>query len=95
MDVFDGITPIDQTLASMLRRTRKPVLLVCNKADSEKRRLGSAEFARLGFEDLAEVSAVHGHGIDALVEMIADKLGLDEEDAEADEAAQQRRRTRP
>jgi GTP-binding protein len=95
VDVYDGITPIDQTLASMLRRTRKPVLLVCNKADSEKRRLGSAEFARLGFEDLAEVSAVHGHGIDALVEMISDKLGLDEEDAEAEEAALQRRRTRP
>ncbi len=95
VDVFDGITPIDQTLAAMLRRTRKPVLLVCNKADSEKRRLGSAEFARLGFEDLAEVSAVHGHGIDALVEMIAEKLGLDEEDAEAEEAAQQRRRSRP
>jgi len=42
VDVFDGITPIDLTLASILRRTKRPFILVCNKADSEKRRLGSS-----------------------------------------------------
>ncbi|MBV6497973.1 MAG: GTPase Der [Prosthecobacter sp.] len=95
VDVFEGVTPIDQTLSAMLRRTRKPVILVCNKADSEKRRLGSGEFSRLGFEDIAEVSAVHGYGIDALVETISEKLGLRETTEAEQKEAQERQRSRP
>ncbi len=95
VDVFEGVTPIDQTLSAMLRRTRKPVILVCNKADSEKRRLGSGEFSRLGFEDIAEVSAVHGYGIDALVETISEKLELKETSEAEQKEAQERQRSRP
>jgi GTP-binding protein len=76
VDVTDGVTPIDQTLAAMLRRTKKPVVLVCNKADSPQRKLGAGEFARLGFKEQAETSAAHGLGIDELVAMIAGKLDL-------------------
>lgn len=76
VDVMDGVTPIDATLAALLRKTSKPVLLVCNKADSAKRKLGAAEFARLGFEELHEVSAAHGLGIDPLVAAISRKLDL-------------------
>lgn len=86
VDVTDGVTPIDETLAAMLRRTKKPVVLVCNKADSPKRKLGTGEFARLGFKDLAETSAAHGLGIDELVAVIATKLDLkaaDESSADA------------
>lgn len=86
VDVFEGITPIDLTLANLLRRTKRPVILVCNKADSEKRRLGSAEFSKLGFSDVAEVSAVHGFGIKDLVDIIAERLELTQQD-EATEAA--------
>lgn len=95
VDVFEGVTPIDQTLSAMLRRTRKPVILVCNKADSEKRRLGSGEFSRLGFEDIAEVSAVHGYGIDGLVETISEKLELKETSEAEQKEAQERQRSRP
>lgn len=87
VDVVDGITPIDQALARELRRTSKPVVLVCNKADSPKRKLNAGEFARFGFENTVEVSAVHGGGIDDLVATIAEKLDLKEttetEDAKA------------
>ena len=87
VDIMDGVTPIDATLARELRRTTKPVILVCNKADSPARKLHSGEFARLGFENYAEVSAAHGKGIDDLVAMIAEKLDLKEstetEDAKA------------
>lgn len=76
VDVTAGITPIDADLALQLRRTRKPVILVCNKADSASRRLGAGEFTRLGFADQAEVSAVHGLGIDALVKLISQRLDL-------------------
>lgn len=80
VDVLDGITPIDQSLAAVLRKSSKPVILVCNKADSAKRQLHAAEFARLGFPDAAEVSAAHGLGIDSLVEVVSEKLSLSRED---------------
>lgn len=95
VDVFDGVTPIDLTLAALLRRTKKPVILVCNKADSEKRRLGSGEFSKLGFPEVAEVSAVHGYGITDLVDLIANRLELNEEDAETEEQRAERRAARP
>ncbi|MBX7211225.1 MAG: ribosome biogenesis GTPase Der [Verrucomicrobiaceae bacterium] len=76
VDVIDGITPIDQALASELRKTSKPVILVCNKADSPKRKLGGAEFSRLGFKEQVEVSAAHGLGISELVAAISKKLEL-------------------
>ncbi len=93
VDVHDGVTPIDQALAQVLRRVNKPVVLVINKADSDKRRLGSGEFSRLGFPDSAEVSAVHGLGIKELVELVSEKLGL--EDEETEEVVEQKRAGRP
>ncbi len=91
VDVVDGVTTIDQMLARELRRTSKPVILVCNKADSPKRKLNASEFARMGFENTVEVSAAHGLGIDELVATISEKLDLKEstetEDAKAGQNA--------
>jgi len=95
VDVVEGVSPIDQTLATMLRRTRKPVVLVCNKADSDKRRMGSSEFSRLGFQDVAEVSAAHGLGIDALVDIISEKLELKEATEAEEQAEVDRRHNQP
>ena len=95
VDVMAGITPIDQTLATVLRRTQKPVILVMNKADSEKRRMGSAEFAKMGFSDSVEVSAVHGHGIGELVDTIAERLELTEETELSEEARAEKHAARP
>lgn len=78
VDVVEGMTTIDQTLARELRRTSKPVVLVCNKADSPKRKLNASEFSRFGFEHTMEVSAAHGLGIDELVAVISEKLDLKE-----------------
>jgi GTP-binding protein len=87
VDVVDGVTPIDQALARELRKTSKPVILVCNKADSPKRKLNAGEFARFGFADMIEASAAHGKGIDELVAMISERLDLkpttETEDAKA------------
>jgi GTP-binding protein len=89
VDIFEGITAIDQSLATILRRTKKPVVLVCNKADSDKRRLGSADFAKLGFSEMAEVSAVHGLGINYLVDIIAERLELTKQDDETEAAVKE------
>ncbi|SKA98332.1 GTP-binding protein [Prosthecobacter debontii] len=93
VDVTAGITTIDESLALILRRTKKPVLLVANKADSEKRRMGTAEFTRMGFGDPAEVSAVHGHGINDLVTTIVETLDIAEEEPEDEQ--EKRRNARP
>lgn len=76
VDSIDGMTTIDHALAKMLRKVSKPVLLVCNKADSPRHRLAAAEFAKLGFKDTCDVSAAHGLGIDQLVQRIATHLDL-------------------
>lgn len=87
VDVVDGITTIDQSLARELRRTSKPVILVINKADSPKRKLNAGEFSKFGFADTLEVSAAHGLGIDELVALVSERLDLQEsnetEDAKA------------
>jgi GTPase len=77
VDVMEGITPVDLSLARILRKTAKPVILVCNKADSPARRMKAVEFTKLGFSDLFETSAEHGLGIPDLVGRISDRLGLD------------------
>ncbi|MCB1224549.1 MAG: ribosome biogenesis GTPase Der [Verrucomicrobiales bacterium] len=94
VDVTAGITPIDQELAAMLRRTQKSVILVCNKADSAKRRLGGAEFTRMGFPEQVEVSALHGLGIDGLVSRISTLLDL-ENAAEEEEETERRLSKKP
>ena len=86
VDIHEGIHPVDAELARQLRKTSKPVVLVCNKADSPGRKLGGSEFTKLGFADQAEVSAVHGLGIDSLVGLISRRLDLA---AEAERAVEE------
>ncbi|MDI1311510.1 ribosome biogenesis GTPase Der [Prosthecobacter sp.] len=93
VDVVDGITTIDQTLARELRRTNKPVILVCNKADSPKRKLNASEFSKFGFPDTVEVSAAHGLGIDDLVALVSERLDLKESNETEDAISHQN--TRP
>lgn len=68
-DVRVGVTAADQDVAAMLLRSRKPVCLAVNKCDS----IGATdpafyEFYCLGIGDCFEVSAVHGHGTDELLD---------------------------
>lgn len=77
VDGFEGITPIDLALAKTLRNTTKPMLLVVNKMDSDKRRMHGAEFAKLGFKERLDISAAHGLKIDELLERICRGLNLE------------------
>ena len=78
VDVVEGMTPVDNVLAKLLRKVSKPVILVGNKADSPKRKMGGAEFTKLGFRDQVDVSAAHGLGIDELVNRISNLLEFEE-----------------
>jgi GTP-binding protein len=70
VDAMDGLSPLDQELARMLRKSRKPVVLVINKIDNEKRENLAIDFASLGFPQSLSISAAHGRGISELLETV-------------------------
>ena len=84
VDVHSGITAADQDVATMLRKSRKPVALAVNKCDS----IGYVnpevfEFYGLGINDLFEVSAIHGHGTGDLLDWCLEQFPEAEEEEEA------------
>jgi GTP-binding protein len=74
VDARAGITPGDEELAAILRRARKPVLILANKIDDPRQDPLALEFHRLGLGDPVPLSALHGHGtgdlLDAVVTML-------------------------
>ncbi len=81
-----GVAPVDQELALMLRKSRRPVVLVVNKIDHEKHEALESEFARLGFERVIPISAAHGRGISDLLQVIEALLPETKAEAEPAEA---------
>ena len=75
LDVKEGITPVDQEVAQLLRRTGKPVLVAANKVDSATREPNMAEVFRLGFDRVFGVSAAHGRGVGDLLDATVAALG--------------------
>ncbi len=71
VDGRSGITPPDQELIRLLRRTGKPVFVVVNKIDSEKQASEASEFYRLGIDRVFPISAEHGRGITELLDEVA------------------------
>ena len=68
-DLRTGVTAADQEVANMLLRSKKPVVLAVNKADSTgDTDLGVYEFYSLGLGDPIPTSAVHGHGTGDLLD---------------------------
>jgi GTP-binding protein len=74
VDTQVGITDEDDRVAGMLRRSTRPVLVVANKADSDKRELDAWEFGRLGFGDAWPISALHGRGTGDLLDEVVKHL---------------------
>ncbi|HEU6447273.1 MAG TPA: ribosome biogenesis GTPase Der [Verrucomicrobiae bacterium] len=67
VNVQDGVAPLDREVAEKLRRSRKPIFVAVNKVDTERAEKGVAEFSELGFEKIISVSAIHGGGIEDLM----------------------------
>ncbi len=61
-DVTTGITNLDESMADILRRSKKPVYVVINKVDNHQRLLEASEFYSLGFEKIFFVSSISGTG---------------------------------
>lgn len=83
VDAMNGVTDLDDHVAEILRRSRKPVILVANKVDSNEWVYNVPEFYKLGLGDPYPVSAVNGYGTgDLLDEVVKD---LPEKDDEAEQ----------
>ncbi len=74
-DIRDGVTPLDQRVAELLRKLDRPTILVANKADTPRLAPQAAEFNRLGFGEPLCVSAEHGYGREELLGRILKSLG--------------------
>jgi GTP-binding protein len=74
VDVRDGISPLDEELARILRTLNKPVFVVANKADTARVADHATEFHRFGFEDVFPVSAEHGAGMGELLDAVIERL---------------------
>ncbi len=84
VDVLDGLTPADEDVADVLRRTDKPVLVAVNKADNQAREQAAVEFYALGLGDIYPVSALHGLGTGDLLDHVVAALPVIEEEDEPD-----------
>ena len=74
VDVENGSTDLDDEVASKLRRTKKPVLVVANKADNYEQHYAAAEFYSFGLGDPICISAVNGSGTGDLLDEIVKNL---------------------
>ena len=72
-DITCGVVPLDQEVAKLLRTSGKKVFVAANKADQERHDSGLLEFERLGFPVLS-VSALHGRGVDTLMQFVLANL---------------------
>jgi len=73
-DATAGLLPADRELARLLARSRRPVLWVVNKVDTQARELLLSDFYALGAERLLAVSAEHGRGLEGLRDAIVAAL---------------------
>ena len=75
VDVATSITEEDAAVASMLRRSEVPVVLVANKADSPAREVVDTELWRLGLGEPTPISALHGRGVGDLLDRVVEACG--------------------
>ncbi|MCA9883194.1 MAG: ribosome biogenesis GTPase Der [Anaerolineaceae bacterium] len=90
VDIQQGVTAADETIAEILRRSDKPVVVAANKADDRKYEDDAYEFYSLGLGQVVPISSIHGGGVGDMLDVVAEELkaisadwpheGEDEED---------------
>jgi len=70
VDARQGVTPLDEELARLLRGTGKRVLVAANKADAVNWESDAGEFFSFGFDDVFGISAEHGNGIGEMLDAL-------------------------
>ncbi len=72
VDVEEGITPMDDTVAKLLRKVTKPVLLAVNKVDNAMREKDAVEFYNLGLGEFFTFASISGSGTGDLLDALID-----------------------
>lgn len=84
VDVESGLTGMDQEVADLLRRSKKPVFLAINKVDASNRVHDALEFYALGFENQYNISSINGSGtgdlLDDLVKVLPESSQEEEDE---------------
>ena len=81
VDAMNGLTDLDMEMASMLRRSKKPVLVVANKVDTYEMQYATAEFYSLGLGDMHCISAANGSGTGDLLDAVVSNFTKEAEEA--------------
>ena len=68
VNVQEGVVPLDREAAARLRGSGKPILVAVNKVDTHRAETSALEFSELGFNQVFPVSAIHGEGIQPLMD---------------------------
>ncbi len=74
VDVVEGLTPLDDDVASMLRKSGKKVLVVANKVDNHGRLAGLSEFYSMGLGEIYGISSINGSGTGDLLDEVVNAL---------------------
>ncbi|MCQ2211050.1 MAG: ribosome biogenesis GTPase Der [Paludibacteraceae bacterium] len=85
VDVMSGVTDLDEQVAQILRRNKKPVILICNKVDNIDAQYYSAEFYKLGLGDPSNISSISGSGTGDLLDLVLKALPKKVEETEEDD----------
>jgi GTP-binding protein len=78
VDIMNGVTDLDDSIAKMLRKSRKPVLVVANKADNYDQHVYAAEFYSFGLGDPWIISSANGSGTGDLLDEVVRKFTKDD-----------------
>ena len=82
VDVISGITDLDETVAGMLRKIHKPVVLVVNKVDNSSRLFEASEFYSLGLGDYFPISSINGSGTGEMLDHLTGLFTRQEKEEE-------------
>lgn len=85
VDIQNGITDLDTHVADLLRRNKKPLILISNKADTFEWQYQAAEFFKLGLGEPFLISAVNGLGTGDLLDKVVGMLGSEDSKTELEE----------
>lgn len=82
-DVSDGVTEFDSEVANIIRKSKKPCLVVANKVDSHDKAAYSAEFYQFGLGEVYPISAISGSGTGDMLDALVKLLPKEEKSEEA------------
>lgn len=85
VDAEEGLTPMDEEVANLLRKVTKPVLLVVNKVDNGKRLQDAYEFYNLGLGDYYPIAGISGSGTGEMLDALVKALPSEDEVIKEDE----------